>query len=244
MKIFDTFTFFNELDILELRLNILNDYVDQFILVEATKSHQNNPKPLYFKDNIERFEKFLPKIKHIIVDNFPEYSYWSHENHQRDIIYQSLKELANENDIIFVSDVDEIWNPKELFPLLNNIKLDKIHRWRSRICYFYFNLIAHKEDWVQPMFLNFSLLRNLIEKDNLKLSYDIFHNQSQRLRSDIFLPTDSYCGWHFSFTESPIYKLQNYLHPEFKHLTEEDINKCIKNKINPFYQNQMEIIEH
>jgi len=243
MKIFDTFTFFNELDILELRLNILNKYVDKFILVEATRSHQDKPKPLYFKENLNRFEKFLPKIEHVIVDTFPKYSYWSHENHQRDCIYNSLKGLSEENDIIFISDLDEIWDPEKIIPTLNNIDSNQIYRWRSRICYFYFNLLAQKEDWIQPMFLSFSLLKDLIEKNNMSLSYDILHNQSGRLNPSINVLYDYYCGWHFSYTESPTYKIQNFLHTEYKDLSEEYLKQCIKDKINPFYKNKMEVIE-
>ncbi|HZX73462.1 MAG TPA: hypothetical protein VFE57_03515, partial [Cyclobacteriaceae bacterium] len=67
----DCFTFFNELDLLEIRLNILNETVDRFVLVEATRTFQNNPKPLYFNENKKRFEAFLPKITHIIVDDYP-----------------------------------------------------------------------------------------------------------------------------------------------------------------------------
>jgi len=243
MKIFDTFTFFNELDILELRLNILNEYVDKFILVEATRSHQNKPKPLYFQENLARFEKFLPKIKHVVVDTFPEYSYWSHETHQRDCIYTPLKELAEQNDIIFISDLDEIWNPEKIMPIINNISSDKIYRWKSHICYFYFNLLAQKEDWVQPMFSSFSLLKDLIEKDNMSLSYDIFHRQTARLNPSIDIITDDHCGWHFSYTQSPTYKLQNFLHTEYKNLSEDYLKQCIKDKMNPFYKNPMEIIE-
>ena len=242
MKIFDTFTFFNELDVLELRLNMLYDHVDYFILVEATKSHQNKPKPLYFKENIHRFEKFLPKIIHVIIDDFPPYSYWSNENYQRDCIYHAASKLAEDDDIIFISDLDEIWNPKAILPTLNSIKNDKIYRWKSRICYFYFNLIADQNDWIQPMFLKFSLLKDLIIQKNLLISHDILRNHSQKLDQSINIILDSYCGWHFSYTESVTYKLQNFLHDEYKDLTEQYINDCIKNKINPFYKNEMKII--
>lgn len=239
MKIFDTFTFFNELDILELRLNILNEYVDQFILVEATKSHQDKPKPLYFKDNIDRFEKFLPKIKHVIIEEFPPYSYWSHENYQRDSIYQHVKELATPDDIIFISDLDEIWDPEKIIPTLYSTVSDKIYRWKSRITYFYFNLIADAQDWVQPMYLRFSLLKELIEKKQYSISQNILRD----IHSPINMYTDEYAGWHFSYTQCPIYKLQNFLHSEFNNLSEDYIKECIENKINPFYKNKMEVIE-
>ena len=59
MKIYDCFTFFNELDLLEIRLNELNDVVDYFVIVEGKKTFQNNPKPLFLLENIDRFKKFI-----------------------------------------------------------------------------------------------------------------------------------------------------------------------------------------
>jgi beta-1,4-mannosyl-glycoprotein beta-1,4-N-acetylglucosaminyltransferase len=64
--IYDCFTFFNELDLLEIRLETLNDVVDKFVLVEATKTFRGENKVLYFKDNQERFAKFLKKIIYIV----------------------------------------------------------------------------------------------------------------------------------------------------------------------------------
>ena len=69
--IFDCFTFFNELDILEIRLNEMAPMVDRFVLVEARKTFQGADKPLYFDQNKARFTPFLDKIEHVIVD-FPE----------------------------------------------------------------------------------------------------------------------------------------------------------------------------
>ena len=70
-KIIDCFTFYNELDMLTYRLNILNDIVDYFVLVEATHTHVGKEKPLFYKENKHLFEKFNHKIIHIVVDDFP-----------------------------------------------------------------------------------------------------------------------------------------------------------------------------
>ncbi len=70
-KIFDTFMFFNELDLLEIRLNILDKYVDYFVISEATVTFSGKSKPLYFLENKERFKKFEHKIIHNIVDDTP-----------------------------------------------------------------------------------------------------------------------------------------------------------------------------
>jgi beta-1,4-mannosyl-glycoprotein beta-1,4-N-acetylglucosaminyltransferase len=71
MKIYDGFIFFNELDLLEIRLNVLNDVVDYFILVEASVTHQGTPKPFIFEENKDKFTKFLDKIIYIKVTNIP-----------------------------------------------------------------------------------------------------------------------------------------------------------------------------
>jgi beta-1,4-mannosyl-glycoprotein beta-1,4-N-acetylglucosaminyltransferase len=111
-KIWDCFGFFNELDILEIRLNTLDPIVDQFVLVEATRTHSNLPKPLYFEENKDRFAHFLPKIKHIIVEEYPLYeTSWTYENYQRNCMIRGLKDCAF-NDIVIISDVDEIPNPE------------------------------------------------------------------------------------------------------------------------------------
>ena len=74
VKIYDCFPFFNELDLLEIRLSELNNFVDYFVLVEARQNHQGKPKPLYFKENKERFKKWNDKIIHIIID-LPKFNF-------------------------------------------------------------------------------------------------------------------------------------------------------------------------
>ena len=71
MRIFDGFCFFNELDILEIRLNTLDPYVDYFIIVESSVTHTGNPKPYHFEENKERFKSFLPKIIHLKIEDTP-----------------------------------------------------------------------------------------------------------------------------------------------------------------------------
>jgi beta-1,4-mannosyl-glycoprotein beta-1,4-N-acetylglucosaminyltransferase len=109
--IYDCFTFFNELDILELRLQLLYDIVDKFVLVESTKTHSNLEKELYYQTNKERFSKYNDKIIHVVVSTFPEYkNSWTIENYQRNQIFSAL-EKCNPDDLIMISDADEIPNP-------------------------------------------------------------------------------------------------------------------------------------
>jgi beta-1,4-mannosyl-glycoprotein beta-1,4-N-acetylglucosaminyltransferase len=106
--IYDCFTFFNELELLELRLHELAGVVDKFVLVEATKTHSNKPKPLYFQENRSRFGEFQDKIIHVIADDLPEAKdAWVLENFQRNCIARGLMNCRPE-DFVLVSDLDEI----------------------------------------------------------------------------------------------------------------------------------------
>ena len=130
-KIIDCFTFFNELDLLTYRLNILNNVVDYFIIVESTHTHIGKEKQLFFDDNKHLFKNFSDKIIHIIVDDFP-YKYpninytiddqWKNERFQRDAISRGLDSMndLNDNDYIIISDLDEIPDPMTLTKIKNN----------------------------------------------------------------------------------------------------------------------------
>lgn len=71
INVYDAFIFFNELETLELRLNILDPYVDFFVIVECTETFSGTPKKLYFKDHVDRFEKFRHKIIHYVIEDAP-----------------------------------------------------------------------------------------------------------------------------------------------------------------------------
>lgn len=110
--VIDAFTFFNELDMLELRLDILGDYVDKFILVESRQTFTGHEKPLYYQDNLERFAKWNDKIIHIVAPNI-EIKNVAYERHWLcyELIEQELMKF-DAKDICFCSDLDEIWNPE------------------------------------------------------------------------------------------------------------------------------------
>jgi len=108
--IYDCFTFFNELDLLELRLGILDKFVDKFVISEATKTHSGEAKDLIFLRNRDRFKKFENKIVYINADEFPQFkNSWTYENYQRNALLKGLKDCSD-NDIILISDLDEIPN--------------------------------------------------------------------------------------------------------------------------------------
>jgi len=127
----DTFMFYNEYDILELRLEVLDRYVDRFVLVESEVNHVGGPKELFFQKNRDRYAKWLHKIEHIIVtaDESPkDENPWSREKYQRECILRGVKDVPD-GSIIMVSDVDEIPDlarvPYEKLPHV----LNSVHMW-------------------------------------------------------------------------------------------------------------------
>ncbi len=107
MSTYDAFLFFNEMDILEIRLNNLDPFVDKFVLVESPQTFSGKLKPLWFQENKKRFEKFLYKIIRIEAPKSNFVNPWDRETFQRNMLLVGLKDCAP-NDIIMVGDVDEI----------------------------------------------------------------------------------------------------------------------------------------
>ena len=122
MKVYDCFTFFNEFELLELRLESLWDLVDYFVIVEANKTHANVPKPFYLLERQNEFKKYFKKIRYVMDDSVVPYKGvgdWSIENNQRNNILQGLGD-AEPDDLIFISDLDEIPNPHTIKTLLDS----------------------------------------------------------------------------------------------------------------------------
>ena len=108
-KLYDCFSYWDEDLLLDLRLNILDDYVDYFVIVEGNKTWQNNPKKLRF--DIKKFNKFKEKIIYVPVEDMPEGDNpYLRENFQRNCISRGLTKSLEE-DIVLISDLDEIPNP-------------------------------------------------------------------------------------------------------------------------------------
>src|SRR5438045_3302668 len=106
--IYDCFLFYNELDLLDIRLHELDSIVDKFVLVEGTVTHTNDPKRLYYKENKIRFKKYHKKIIHIIVDDSPDVNLpWIIERFQLEAVMRGLKK-GKAQDIILYGAIDEI----------------------------------------------------------------------------------------------------------------------------------------
>jgi beta-1,4-mannosyl-glycoprotein beta-1,4-N-acetylglucosaminyltransferase len=212
-KIIDCFIFYNELDLLTYRLNILNDIVDYFVLVESTHTHVGKPKQLFYKDNKQLFERFNHKIIHIIVNDFP-YKYpkinikknqqWINERFQRSCISRGIHKLRLlNNDLIIITDLDEIPNPNILEQIKNNNRVIDINI--LEMDFYYYNLTYKiNTPWYLPKILTFK------KYNNLKLSCDNLRFYK--------CPIIENAGWHLSYFGNEQFiknKLENFTHQEF-----------------------------
>lgn len=113
-KIYDCFCFFNELELLEIRLEELYDHVDKFVLIESVETFQGNPKPLYFEENKHLFEKYQDKIIHLKIESYIQIEDpWKREAFQRNLLMNGLEE-CEDHDIVLISDIDEILRQKTI----------------------------------------------------------------------------------------------------------------------------------
>lgn len=138
--VYDCIPFFNEIDILNLRLHILAPLVDKFIIEEATVTFSGEPKELCFEKNKELFKEFLPKIEYIVVDNSPaEMTTHERDKFQKNALETGLKDVCDE-DVIILSDADEIPNPKVLKEIIDHFDMDKVYHLAQRMFYCYLNM--------------------------------------------------------------------------------------------------------
>lgn len=107
--IYDCFLYYDEDMLLDLRLHTLSSVVDKFVIVESTHTFTGKPKTLNFKP--ENYQAFSDKIIYVVFDQPPHTDAWQNEADTRNAIMNGLKQ-ANSEDIILISDVDEIFNPR------------------------------------------------------------------------------------------------------------------------------------
>jgi len=136
---YDCFCFFNELDLLEIRLNILDPHVDRFVIVESRETFSGKEKPLCLMENIGRFSKWKDKITHLIVDRYDAENSFERARLQKEMLREGLRG-ASDDDTVYYGDLDEIWNPK---PVVD----DRVYSLRQlNYCYFLNN--RSSEEWV------------------------------------------------------------------------------------------------
>ena len=128
--IYDCFQFFNELDLLDIRLNTLDPIVDYFVITESTVTFSGKKKPLYYRDNKELFDRFNHKIIHNIIDHTPEYkgvTPFDRDSYQKSSRLDLIKDECAGDDVIIMSDLDEIPRPEKILEILNEFDHDKVY---------------------------------------------------------------------------------------------------------------------
>ena len=230
MKIFDCFMYFDEDIVLDLRFNYLHQFVDQFVIVESRFTHSGKRKDLKF--NIENFKEFKDKIKYLVIEDEPKgieaifendnkyhvsrkyiLNAAKRENYQRNLIENGL-DNANPEDIILISDVDEI-------PKLENINFKNIKNrlifFEQKMFYYKFNLCSKSINWIGTKacrmkdLVSPQWLRNIKDKKYPLWRLDVFFSKN-KYNSINFIKDG---GWHFSYLKDPKgieKKLKSYLH--------------------------------
>lgn len=172
--------FYNELDILELRLEVLDKYVDRFVLVESEVNHVGGAKELFFEKNKDRYTKWLPKIRHVIVteeESPKDQNPWSREKYQRSCIIRGLDDIPDDS-IVMVSDVDEIPNMETIRDLP---EVCSVHMWMFE---YSFDYEFTQEPWFGTVITNCGIFKrvgpNYLRDNRWKFPY---------------FP---YAGWHLS----------------------------------------------
>ena len=247
MKIIDCTTYYSEDLMLDIRFNILNEFVDKFIIVESKFSHSGQPKKLNF--DINKFQKFKDKIEYLIIENEPNGIIENIENSSEikrknsllrieqsyNFIMNALDDV-DDSDLVCLSDNDEIPNfNSEYFKKSNN----DIFIFKQLFFYYKFNLFYDLIPWYgtkacrKKKLLSFSWLRNLKNKKYPFWRVDTLFSNLKHMNLQIV--EDG--GWHFTNikTAKDIYtKLSNFgHHNEFdvSGISVEDIQKCIDDKI-------------
>lgn len=197
IKIYDIFTYNGEVDILEIHLNILKDYVDKFIIVEAGTTFSGSKKPLYFEKHRERFTDFLDQIIYFVIDDYPNNreiceiadksssvpkngpEHWRREFYQKESIKKALVDLK-EDDICFIGDVDEIWNPKTVIDYRKN----NIFKLKQKVYTYFLNNMSSQE-WAGTIVTKYKNIQNGCL------------NHLRTERNTVYTYVDN-AGWHFT----------------------------------------------
>ena len=140
--VYDCIPFFNEIDILKLRLNILGPYVDKFIIEESTMTFSGEDKELCFEKNKGLFSEFLDRIEYVVVRDPPKVALTHERDYfQKNHLIEGLEKLnATEDDVIIFGDLDEIPNPAVLEKIINNFDKDKVYHLAQRNFYAFLNM--------------------------------------------------------------------------------------------------------
>jgi beta-1,4-mannosyl-glycoprotein beta-1,4-N-acetylglucosaminyltransferase len=219
-KIYDLVMVNSELDWLEIRLNELHHHVDYFVVLESATTFTGHQKPLYVKENWLRFEKFDKQIIYHLLEDPPTYSNvsWTHESHQRNAMYtQVLPFLKDEqaphtDDIILVSDLDEIPRPATL-TLLRNCEFPRRLTLRSRFYYYGFQWLHRGVEWQHPQATTYRGSETILPSELRGGTHGINKLKNMDEKDDLWN-----AAWHcsscFPTIEEMLRKMSSFSHTE------------------------------
>jgi len=235
--------YFDEDLVLDLRLNVLNNYVDKFVIAEATKDHTGKDKKLNF--NINKFSKFRNKITYIIVEDMPTNLKFYKKNwpvhhlrdqHQRNSLARGYKN-SSDDDLIMISDIDEIPDPNKIkiFDVKNRYACFIQKNFQSKI-----NLLnISDKNWMGTKIIKKKNIKSPQWLRNIKTSKPSFWKFYKPRQPQLIYDG----GWHFSFLKNPkgiSKKIQSYSHSEYNksiYTDEKKIAERINNRIDIFDRN-------
>ena len=241
MKIYDCITFFNELDLLELRMEELDQYVDYFVINEVDTTFSGKPKPLYYAENKERFAKFHHKILYNMATDTAgdNWNHWDRDINHKNVVGAVLNTMhekgrVNDDDIIIYSDADEI-------PNLHNVDFNEVEDNELYICMqklYYHTLNTFYEDqWRGSRFCNYRTFKQGSPNDHRDYDGKIFKELDK-----IYVPN---AGWHFSFlgdTKAIKTKIEAWSHQELNRPDIKDnIEERVKNNMDIFNRPQSKL---
>lgn len=230
-KIIDCFLFYNELDMLKFRLDYLHDTVDKFVILESTLTFSGKQKDLYFEKNKTMYQAYQDKIIHIIVDDLPlddpsknvVDNAWIREKLQRNYLDRGISKLDMCNDdIIVISDVDEIPDRKTLALLKKIEKIENIVYALEQDMYYYNLSCKRIAKWYHPKFVNYHTYK------------DLFKRKAEDIRMVGRHAVVKRGGWHLSYFGNVNFiqnKIKSFSHQEYnddKYTSAENIIHCIQ----------------
>ena len=225
-KVYDCFMFSHELDLLNLRLHELYDYVDYFVIVESNETHSGLPKPLYFRENQHLFEKFSDKIINVAIEGFPtppsdQNPNWFRENFQRNQILTVLQSLdMKDDDCVMLSDVDELPDRNSVMNVRHHARRLQVITFRQRWFTWNFEL-EDPQEWPGTQVMLWS---------------DFKKTTPQKIRNgryNVGVVSNEVRGWHLSWfgdNNSVHEKLKSFAHQEIGPKTDEEIELAILEK--------------
>jgi len=242
--IYDCFSFFNELDLLEIRLNTLDKVVDKFILAESTLTFTGKPKPLYYLENKDMFAKFKDRIIHIVVDDFPPLSgmqpremAWIRETWQRNAVMRGIPNNASDDDYVIIADLDEIPRPSAV---TKAISYPGVSHLQLKMFYYFVNYKNYSNpNWLGgPQIVPLYVFKSQRKPTDNELIYPVDWRINNGITPSIvrFLKPQHViknAGWHFSFCggiRTIQKKIESFSHTEYdsdKFKNEAHIRECL-----------------